>query len=192
MLGASGSGKTLALMAATGSSRRLVQTQWSEDESVASVIAGLMGAALTVPAARDALQLIGLGPSASSRPHVALSAGERCLADIAHAVASARGGDAAGDEHVIAIDEFTSVLDRRAAAVAVYCEDRSARAQRSRFRSASVHVRSSVGAPRGPGRACTRDHPWRIRSGRCLLGGTRMPHGCRWAGAVCRPVGSWR
>ena len=119
VLGASGSGKTLALMAATGSSRRFVQTQWSEDERVASVIAGLMGAAaLTVPAARDALQLIGLGPSASSRPHAALSAGERCLADIAHAVASARGGDAAGDEHVIAIDEFTSVLDRRAAAVA--------------------------------------------------------------------------
>jgi GNAT superfamily N-acetyltransferase len=114
VLGASGSGKTLALMAATGSSRRPVQAQWSEDESVASVIAGL--GALTVPAALDALQLIGLGPSASSRSHAALSAGERCLADIAHAVASTRGGDAAGD--VIAIDEFTSVLDRSAAAVA--------------------------------------------------------------------------
>ena len=114
VLGASGSGKTLALMAATGSSRRPVQTQWSEDESVASVIAGL--GALTVPAALDALQLIGLGPSASSRSHAALSAGERCLADIAHAVASTRAGDAVGD--VIAIDEFTSVLDRSAAAVA--------------------------------------------------------------------------
>ena len=115
VLGASGSGKTLALMAATGSSRLPVQTQWSENESVASVIAGLVGA-LTVLAALDALQLIGLGPSASSRSHATLSAGERCLADIAHAVASTWGGDAAGD--VIAIDEFTSVLDRSAAAVA--------------------------------------------------------------------------
>lgn len=112
VLGDSGSGKTLALMAATaGSSQLPGQTQWSTHESVASIVAGL--ATLTEPTASHALQLLGLPPSASSRPHAALSAGEQCLADIAHVVAVAGGSDA-GD--VLAIDEFTSVLDRSAAA----------------------------------------------------------------------------
>lgn len=78
VVGASGSGKSLALKAVTGSFRRPGQTHWDEQQSVAAVVACMAGDVLTEVAASDTMhRLLGLAPSASARPHKTLSAGER-------------------------------------------------------------------------------------------------------------------
>lgn len=142
VLGASGSGKSLALKAVKGSEKRPGRTHWPARESVASEIARLLGEGEGGVA--DAMERwLGLRQTASRRPHAQLSAGdclslslsslpqcspspcpppsltrtipagERYLADCAHAVAEARQVAAGG---CVVIDEFTSVLDRRLAA----------------------------------------------------------------------------
>ena len=110
VLGASGSGKSLALKAVKGTFRRPGQTSWPAHEGVAAVLSGVTAGTLDERLITQAIHRhLGLLPSASCRPHAQLSSGERCLADIAHAVASARCD---ATRSPIIIDEFTSVLDR--------------------------------------------------------------------------------
>jgi len=77
VLGASGSGKSLALKAVKGSEKRPGRTHWPARESVASEIARLLGEGEGGVA--DAMERwLGLRQTASRRPHAQLSAGD-CL-----------------------------------------------------------------------------------------------------------------
>ena len=116
LLGASGSGKSLLLKAASEQDRRCrLQPHWGS-ASVADELASLSGGALPDAAAAGcALACLGLERSAAARPHAHLSAGQRCIADIAHCIAAAAASQRS-DSKPICIDEFASVLDRPAAA----------------------------------------------------------------------------
>ena len=135
VVGPSGSGKSLSLQLAAGASRRLSPPVWGA-HSVAEEISAFSGGAVTAREAADALvECLGLPREATARAHAALSSGEAHIADIARLVAAASSlaptttttnddddddddddDEAASAPRVVAIDEFTSALDRVRAA----------------------------------------------------------------------------
>lgn len=80
------------------------------------------------------LTAVGLGsPPAWIRPHATLSNGEAFRADVARALAEA------GDDGLVVIDEFTSVVDRQVAQFASHTVQKTVRHGRARLVAVTCH-----------------------------------------------------
>lgn len=87
---------------------------------------------LSMEAVADACQAVGFNTiPAWLRPHAVLSNGERFRVDLARRLLEIEG--------TIAVDEFTSVVDRQVAKIGAHAVQKAVRRRKSRFVAASCH-----------------------------------------------------
>ena len=116
IVGPSGAGKSTVLQRFFGEQMSHPWDSWPADEAIIDVVGS------SVREAAELLTAVGLGsPPAWLRPFRTLSNGEQFRAGIARELAS--------DRELIALDEFTSVVDRTVAQVASHATQKALRRQ---------------------------------------------------------------